>query len=80
MFAGHVQDLPALLGRQAAPDVPRRQRETDGPEASAEARPHETILAQALAFTPFVVAALAIAVVVAVVFLAVGLRLRGRRG
>jgi hypothetical protein len=68
MLAGHVQDLFSLLGRQAAPDIPRCERESNGAEASAEARSHEAILAQALAVVPFAVA-LALAVAVAVVFL-----------
>ena len=74
MLAGYVQDLLALLGRQTAPDVPRCQSDTDGPETSAEAW-HETILAQALRSAPFVlVVAVAVVVVVALVFLALGLR------
>jgi len=46
MLARDVRDLLALLGRQTAPDVPRCQRDTDGPETSGKARSHERILAQ----------------------------------
>jgi hypothetical protein len=40
MLARHVHDLLALSRRQASPDVPRGQRNTDGPKASREARSH----------------------------------------
>jgi hypothetical protein len=86
MLAGHVQDLLSLLRRQAAPDIPRCERESDGAETSAEARSHEAILAQALAVVPFAVALallLVLAVAVAVVFLSLGrlglVRRHGRR-
>src|SRR4051812_28541703 len=74
MLACHVQDLLALLRRQTAPDIPRRQRNADGTESPGESRPHRTILAQALAFAPFVVALpVVFALVVAVVSIALGL-------
>jgi hypothetical protein len=40
MLARHVHDLLALSRRQASPDVPRGQGNTDGPKASREARSH----------------------------------------
>jgi hypothetical protein len=75
VLARHVQNLLALLRREPAPDVPRRQGNTDGTETPGESWPHEAILAQALAFAPVVVVlpvavAVAFAVVVPVVFLA----------
>jgi hypothetical protein len=86
MLARDVQELLPLLRRQAPPDVPRCQGDTDRSETSAEAR-HATILAQALLVVPFVVAfafVFAVAVPVAVAVAAIGLlglfsRL-GRRG
>jgi hypothetical protein len=73
VLARPVHDLLSLFGRQATPDVPRCQNYTDGPETSAEAR-HETILAQALLFAPFVlVLVVALALVMAVVFRGLGL-------
>src|SRR6266550_9367424 len=82
MPASHVQDLLALFRRESSPDIPSSQRKTDGPEASGEACPHGTILAQALAVVPFVlVFPLLLVLVVAVTLVALGLRGRflGRR-
>src|SRR6266550_4179892 len=82
MPASHVQDLLALFRRESSPDIPSSQRKTDGPEASGEACPHGTILAQALAVVPFVLVfpvLLVLVLVVAVAFVALGLRGRFRR-
>jgi hypothetical protein len=63
MLAGDVHDLLALLRREPAPDVPCCQCDADRAKTSAEAGPHETILAQGLVFAPLVVAVLALVVV-----------------
>ena len=57
MPSSHVHDLLALLGRQAPPDVPRSERDSDG----AESWSHDAILAQGL------VVALAVALALALV-------------
>lgn len=65
MLARDVQDLLALLRRQAPPDVPGGEHDTNGSETWSKAG-HGPILAQALFAVPVVVA-LAIAVPVAFV-------------
>ena len=56
MPSSQVHDLPALLGRQAPPDVPRRERDSDG----AESWSHDAILAQGLVVALAVALALAL--------------------
>ncbi|OLE00964.1 MAG: hypothetical protein AUG91_02785 [Actinobacteria bacterium 13_1_20CM_4_69_9] len=66
MLTGDVQDLLPLPRRQAAPDVPRGERETERPESGLEAR-HARILVVLLVVAVGMTVAVAVTIALALV-------------